>query len=74
MEDKRKYVQGVEGAHSLEPQKAHLTGEFVVVMKNGGHALLHWGSILATVISETVRQWDEILSFSDFKILFPATS
>jgi len=37
MEDERKY----KGAHSLEPQKVHLTSEFVDVMKNGGHELLY---------------------------------
>jgi len=40
-----------------KPQKAHLTGEFVVAMKNGGRAnggraLLRLGSMLATVVSE----------------------
>jgi len=33
-------MQGAEGTHSLEPQKAYFTGEFVVVTKNGGRALL----------------------------------
>jgi len=49
MEDKRKH----KGAHSSEPQKAHLIGEFVAVTKNGGHAL---GSMLATVVSEAVTR------------------
>jgi len=30
---------GAEDRYSLEPQKAHLTGEFVIVAKFGGHAL-----------------------------------
>jgi len=51
MEDERK-IQGMDSADSSEPQKAHLTGEFAVVTKNGGHALLSLGSILLTVISE----------------------
>jgi len=38
---KKKKIQGTEGAHSSEPQKAHLTCEFVVVTNNGGYALLH---------------------------------
>jgi len=41
-----------EGAYSLEPQKAHLTVDFVVVMKNGGRAFLHLGSMFATVVSD----------------------
>jgi len=35
----------------LEPYKAHFTGEFVIVMKNGGRALLRLGSMLANVVS-----------------------
>jgi len=45
-------MQGTEDAHLSEPQKAHLTSEFVVVTRNGGHVLLHLGSTLATVVSE----------------------
>jgi len=36
-------IQGAEGVHSSEPQKAHLTSEFVVMMKNGGCTLLRLG-------------------------------
>jgi len=36
-------MQDADGVHSLESQKAYLTSEFVVVMKNGGHALLLLG-------------------------------
>jgi len=32
-------MQGVEGAHLSESQKAHLTGEFVVVTKM---VVVHW--------------------------------
>jgi len=32
---------GAEDRCSSEPQKAHLTGEFVTVAKFGGHALRH---------------------------------
>jgi len=46
----------VEGAYLSQPQKAHLTDEFVVVMKNGGQVLLCLGSMLVTVVSEAVRQ------------------
>ena len=38
-DEKKKY--GTEDRYSSEPQKAHLTGEFVIVAKFGGHALRH---------------------------------
>jgi len=44
--DERKEY-GEEDRYSSEPQKAHLTGEFVIVVKFGGHALLHLASRLA---------------------------
>jgi len=50
MEDKRKYKSA--HTHSSEPQKADLTGEFVVVMENCGRAQLCLGSLLANVVSE----------------------
>ena len=34
---------GAEDRYSSEPQKAHLTGEFVTVAKFGDHALRHLG-------------------------------
>ena len=40
------------GRTHSEPQKAHSTGEFVVVVQNGDRALLRLGSRLATVVSE----------------------
>jgi len=40
---RKKSLQGAEDAQSSEPQKAHLTNEFVVVTNNGGHALLCLG-------------------------------
>ena len=49
--DERK-EHGAEGRYSSEPQKAHLTGEFVIVEKFGGHALSHLASRLANVIRE----------------------
>ena len=39
-----------------EPQKAHLTGEFVIVAKFGGHALRHLATRLANVIREAGKQ------------------
>jgi len=47
--DERKEY-GTEDRYLLEPQKAHLTGEFVIVAKFGGHALWHLASRLANVI------------------------
>ena len=45
--DERKEY-GAEDRYSSEPQKAHLTGEFVIVEKFaiGGHALCHLASRL----------------------------
>ena len=37
---------------SLEPQKLHLTGEFVIVAKFGGHALRQLASRLVNVIRQ----------------------
>jgi len=39
------------GRYSSEPQKAHLTGEFVIVAKFGGHVLHHLASRLVNVIN-----------------------
>ena len=39
-----------------EPQKAHLTSEFVIVAKFGGHELHHLASRLARVIREGGRE------------------
>ena len=63
--DERKEY-GAEDRYSLEPQKAHLTGEFVIVEKFGGHALHHLASRLANVIRQEGMEADEKLSFSNF--------
>ena len=39
-----------EDRYSSEPQKAHPTGEFIIVANFGGHALRHLASRLANVI------------------------
>jgi len=49
--DERKEY-GAEDRYSLEPQKAHLTGEFIIVAKYDGHALRHLASRLANVIRD----------------------
>ena len=38
-DEKKEY--GTEDRYSLEPQKAYLTGEFVIVAQFGGHVLRH---------------------------------
>jgi len=43
---------GAEDRCSSELQKAHFTGEFVIVEKFGGHALHHLASRLANVIRQ----------------------
>jgi len=47
-----KKERGTEDRYSSEPQKVHLTGEFVIVAKFGGHVLRHLASRLANVIRE----------------------
>ena len=47
---------GAEDRYSSEPQKAHLTGEFVIMEKFGGHASRHLASRLVNVIREAGRQ------------------
>ena len=52
-DEKKEY--GAEDKYFLEPQKAHLTGEFVIVAKFGGHALRYLASRLANVIRQGGR-------------------
>jgi len=52
--DERKEY-GAEDRYSSEPQKAHLTGEFVIVEKFGSHALHHLASKLVNVIRQGGR-------------------
>jgi len=47
---------GAEDRYSSEHQKAHLTGEFVIMAKFGGHALRRLVSRLANVVREGGRQ------------------
>jgi len=51
-----KKEHGAEDRYSSEPQKAHPTGEFVIVAKFGGHVLHHLASGLVNVIREAGRQ------------------
>jgi len=63
MEDKRCRGSG--------PQKAHPTGEFIVVAYNGGCAPFRLDSRLPIVVSEAVRRH---FNCDFFKILYQATS
>ena len=51
--EKKQY--GVQDRYLSEPQKAHLTSEFVIVAKFGGHALRHLASSLANVVRQGGR-------------------
>jgi len=53
--DERKQY-GTEDRYLSEPQKAHLTGEFVIVAKFGCHALSHLASWLANVVRQGGRE------------------
>ena len=50
-----KKEHGAEDGYSSEPQKAHPTGEFVIMAKFDGHVLRHLASRLANVIREGGR-------------------
>ena len=52
-DEKKEY--GEENKYSSEPQKKHLTGEFVILAKFGGHVLRHLASTLANVIRQGGR-------------------
>jgi len=49
------------GANLSEPQKAHLTGEFVIVAKFGGHVLRHLASRLANVVRQGGRETKQLV-------------
>ena len=53
-DEKKEY--GAEDRYSSESQKVHLTSEFVIVAKFGGHALHHLASRLANVIRQGGRR------------------
>ena len=52
-DEKKEY--GAEDRYSSKPQKAHFTGEFVIVAKFGGHALRHLASRLANVVGRQTK-------------------
>ena len=53
-DEKKEY--GAEDRYLSEPQKAHLTGEFIIVAKFGGYALRHLASRLANVVRQGGRE------------------
>ena len=53
-EDKRSN-KGAEGRHSSESEKAHLSGEFVIMEKFGDHVLCRLTSSLSNVIRQADR-------------------
>jgi len=55
--DERKEY-GAEDRYSSEPQKVHLTGEFVIVGRFGGHALRHLASRLLNVVRQQTKNLD----------------
>ena len=59
-----KMEQGAEGKQTLEPEKAHSTGDFVIVAKFGDHVLCH----LASSLSNVIRQADKNSSFLEISI------
>ena len=51
-----KLKEGAKGRQTLEPEKAHSTGEFVIVAKFGDHVLSRLASSLSNVIRQVGRQ------------------
>jgi len=62
-----KKEHGAEDRYSLEPQKVHPTGEFIIVAKFFGHALCHLASRLANVLREERREAAKNLVLVIFK-------
>ena len=48
----KKKIKGAEDRYLSEPEKAHPTGQFIIMAKYGGHELHHLASRLANVIRE----------------------
>ena len=65
--------QGTEDKQSLEPEKAHSTGELVIVAKFGDNVLHRLASSLSNMITQVGRQADENSNLGDvFRIQFLA--
>jgi len=52
MKKKTTIALQMKGKSMVQRKKAHLTGEFVIVTKFGGHALCHLASRLANMIRQ----------------------
>ena len=52
---KKRKEQGIQSIQTLELEKAHFTGEFVIRAKVGGHVLRHLVSTLSNVIRQEGR-------------------
>ena len=65
-----KKENGAEDKYLSEPQKAHPTGEFIILAKFGGHILRHLSSRLVNVIRREAQFWqlkkNPYLSFYNF--------
>ena len=53
------------GRHSSEPEKPHLTGQFVILTKFSDHVLLCLASSLSNVVRQVDRQADKTSSLGD---------
>ena len=53
---KKRKEQGIQSRQTLELEKAHFTGEFVIMAKVGCHVLRHLVSSLSNVIRQEGRQ------------------
>ena len=65
-----KKEHGIEDRYLLEPQNAHPTGEFIIVVKFGGHALHHLASRLTNVIRRGGREAENLVLAIFSKILY----
>ena len=70
----QKKEHGAEGRYLSKPQKAHSTGEFVIVAKFSGHVLHHLASRLVNVIREGQRREESRLKKLVLVILKPYLS
>ena len=53
---KIKKEEGAEGRKTAEPEKAHSSGEFAIVVEFSDHVLCHLASSLSNVIRQAGRQ------------------
>ena len=63
---KIKKEQGTGGSQTSEPEKAHSTGEFVIVVKFGCHVLRRLAASLSIVIRQAGKQANKNSSLGGF--------